>query len=253
MSRKIRFEKEEDRYRIILADPPLHILDTALLLELREAVERVEPDRPLLLIEAEGNRAFSAGASVQDHLGDRVGPMLEAFHGALRALHRLDLVSVAKVRGLCLGGGCELAMACDFVLASDRASFGQPEIALGVFPPVAVWQLGRLTSPRKGLEMILTGDPIQAPEAARLGMINAVFAEEELDQKSELWLSRLLRHSSSSLRLAKKAFRLASAGDFEERLAEVERFYLEELMRTDDATEGLVAFLEKRSPEWKGK
>ena len=253
MSRKIRFEKEEDRYRIILADPPLHILDTALLLELREAVERVEPDRPLLLIEAEGNRAFSAGASVQDHLGDRVGPMLEAFHGALRALHRLDLVSVAKVRGLCLGGGCELAMACDFVLASDRASFGQPEIALGVFPPVAVWQLGRLTSPRKGLEMILTGDPIQAPEAARLGMINAVFAEEELDQKSEQWLSRLLRHSSSSLRLAKKAFRLASAGDFEERLAEVERFYLEELMRTDDATEGLVAFLEKRSPEWKGK
>jgi len=253
MSRKIRFEKEEDRYRIILADPPLHILDTALLLELREAVERVEPDRPLLLIEAEGERAFSAGASVQDHLGERVGPMLDAFHGALRALHRLDLVSVAKVRGLCLGGGCELAMACDFVLASDGARFGQPEIALGVFPPVAVWQLGRLTSPRKGLEMILTGDPIPAEEAARLGMVNAVFAEEELDEKSEQWLSRLLRHSSSSLRLAKKAFRLASAGDFEERLAEVERFYLEELMRTDDATEGLVAFLEKRSPEWKGK
>ncbi|MFN2239615.1 MAG: enoyl-CoA hydratase-related protein, partial [Thermoanaerobaculia bacterium] len=105
MSSKIRFEKEDDRYRIILADPPLHILDTALLVELREAMDRVEPDRPLLLIEAEGSKAFSAGASVQDHLGERVGPMLEAFHGALRALHRLDLVSVAKVRGLCLGGG----------------------------------------------------------------------------------------------------------------------------------------------------
>ncbi|MFN2240613.1 MAG: enoyl-CoA hydratase/isomerase family protein, partial [Thermoanaerobaculia bacterium] len=138
------------------------------------------------------------------------------------------------------------------VLASDRASFGQPEIALGVFPPVAVWQLGRLTSPRKGLEMVLTGDPIQATEAARLGMVNAVFAEDELDGKSERWLARLLRHSSSSLRLAKKAFRLASAGDFEARLAEVE-LYLEELMRTDDATEGLVAFIEKRSPVWKGR
>jgi cyclohexa-1,5-dienecarbonyl-CoA hydratase len=253
MSRKIRLEKESDRYRIILADPPLHILDTELLVELRDAVGRVEPDRPLLLIEAEGSRAFSAGASVQDHLGSRVGPMLEAFHGALRALHRLDLVSVAKVRGLCLGGGCELAMACDFVLASDHASFGQPEIALGVFPPVAVWQLQRLTSPRKALEMILTGDAIPAAEAARLGMVNAVFADGELDERSEEWLARLFRHSSSSLRLAKKAFRLASAGEFEESLAEVERFYLQELMRTDDATEGLVAFLEKRSPVWKGK
>ncbi|MCA1733521.1 MAG: enoyl-CoA hydratase/isomerase family protein [Acidobacteria bacterium] len=253
MSSRIRFEKEDDRYRIILADPPLHILDTALLIELREAVDRVEPDRPLLLIEAEGSKAFSAGASVQDHLGDRVGPMLEAFHGALRALHRLDLVSVAKVRGLCLGGGCELAMACDFILASDCASFGQPEIALGVFPPVAVWQLGRLASPRKGLEMVLTGDPIPASEAARLGMVNAVFADDELDEESEKWLARLLRHSSSSLRMAKRAFRLASAGDFEARLEEVERLYLEELMRTDDATEGLVAFIEKRLPVWKGK
>jgi cyclohexa-1,5-dienecarbonyl-CoA hydratase len=253
MSRKIRLEKERDRYRIILADPPLHILDTALLIELREAVGRVGPDRPLLLIEAEGSKAFSAGASVQDHLSERIGPMLEAFHGTLRALHRLDLVSVAKVRGLCLGGGCELAMACDFVLASEGASFGQPEIALGVFPPVAVWQLGRLTSPRKGLEMVLTGDPVTAAEAERLGMINAVFADDELEEKSEQWLARLLRHSSSSLRIAKKAFRLASAGEFETRLAEIERLYLEELMQTDDATEGLVAFIEKRSPVWKGK
>jgi cyclohexa-1,5-dienecarbonyl-CoA hydratase len=253
MSRKIRLEKERDRYRIILADPPLHILDTALLIELREAVGRVGPDRPLLLIEAEGSKAFSAGASVQDHLSERIGPMLEAFHGTLRALHRLDLVSVAKVRGLCLGGGCELAMACDFVLASEGASFGQPEIALGVFPPVAVWQLGRLTSPRKGLEMVLTGDPVTAAEAERLGMINAVFADDELEEKSEQWLARLLRHSSSSLRIAKKAFRLASAGEFETRLAEIERLYLEELMQTDDATEGLVAFIEKRLPVWKGK
>jgi cyclohexa-1,5-dienecarbonyl-CoA hydratase len=253
MSPKIRFEKEDDRYRIILAEPPLHILDTALLVELREAVGQVEPDRPLLLIEAEGSKAFSAGASVGDHLGERVAPMLEAFHGALRALNRLDLVSVAKVRGLCLGGGCELAMACDFVLASKGASFGQPEIALGVFPPVAVWQLGRLTAPRKGLEMILTGDPIPATEAARLGMVNAVFADGEFDEQSEQWLTRLLRHSGSSLRVAKKAFRLASAGDFEARLEEVERLYLEDLMRTEDATEGLMAFIEKRSPVWKGK
>ncbi|MFN2442790.1 MAG: enoyl-CoA hydratase/isomerase family protein [Thermoanaerobaculia bacterium] len=253
MSRKIRFEKQSDRYRIVLDAPPLHILDTAMLAELREAVGMVQADRPLLLIEAVGEKAFSAGVSVQDHLGDRVGPMLDAFHGALRALNRLDVVSVALVRGLCLGGGCELAMACDFVLASERATFGQPEIALGVFPPVAAWQLGRLTSPRKGLELILAGDPISAADAERLGLVNAVFPDGQLDGKAEEWLGRLLRHSASSLRIAKKAFRLASADDFEVRLAEVERLYLEQLMRTGDATEGLVAFIEKRPPIWKGK
>lgn len=247
---KLRFTEEPHAYRITLDDPPLHILDIDLLAALRETIARVRPDRHCLIFDSTGEKAFSAGASVQDHMGDRVADMLRHFHDCFRMLARLDLVTVALVRGVALGGGCELALACDFVLASDRARFGQPEIALGVFPPVAAWQLSRQIPPRKGLELLLTGDPIDAATAERLGLVNAVFAAAEFTAGAGAWLERLYRHSASSLRHAKKAFRIAQAGDFEQRLSEVETFYLDELMKTADANEGLTAFLEKRKPRW---
>lgn len=250
---KIRFAEEEHAYRITLDDPPLHILDIAMLSELRDAVARVKPDRHALIIDSTGEKAFSAGASVADHIGDRVREMLDVFHDTFRALADLDIVTVALVRGAALGGGCELALACDFVLASDRARFGQPEINLGVFPPVAAWQLSRQVAPRKGLELLLTGDPIDAAAAERLGLVNAVFPIAEFDAGCASWLERLFRQSSSSLRYARRAFRLAQTDDFKERLAAVERLYLDELMATGDAEEGLNAFLEKRKANWKGR
>lgn len=250
---KVDFSSDANAYRITLTDPPLHILDITMLEELREALGRVRNDRHALIIDAAGEKAFSAGASVQDHLGDRVATMLSAFHDCFRILARLDVVTVALVRGVALGGGCELALACDFVLASERARFGQPEINLGVFPPVAAYQLSRQTAPRKGLELLLTGDPVDAPTAERLGLANAVFPLAEFDDRANEWLQRIYRQSASSIRFTKKAFRLAQAADFEERLERVERLYLEELMQTGDANEGLNAFIEKRKPEWQGR
>lgn len=250
---KIRITEQPDRITILLDDPPLNILDTAMLEELRDALGAGSRGRPLVVVEGAGEKAFSAGASVLDHLGEHVKPMLAAFHEALRRLHGLDAVTIAKVNGACLGGGCELALACDFVLASDRARFGQPEILLGVFPPVAAWQLSHQVPPRKGLELLLVGDPVDASAAAQLGMVNAVFPAAEFDAKCEAWISRLARHSPSSLLLAKKAFRLAAAEDFEQKLAATERLYLDELMKTHDANEGLIAFVEKRKPVWKGR
>jgi cyclohexa-1,5-dienecarbonyl-CoA hydratase len=250
---KIAVTSDADAHRITLTDPPLNILDIAMLEELRGAIAGVKNDRHALLIDASGAQAFSAGASVQDHVGDRVAVMLARFHDCFRMLARLDLVTVALVQGPALGGGCELAMACDFVLASDRARFGLPEIALGVFPPVAAYQLSRQTHPRKGLELLLTGDPIDAATAEQLGLVNAVFPSTEFEARSNEWLQRLYRRSASSLRMAKKAFRLAQAADFDERLAQVEDLYLQELMGTEDAEEGLNAFLEKRKPAWKGR
>jgi cyclohexa-1,5-dienecarbonyl-CoA hydratase len=247
---KITFASDANAYRITLSDPPLNILDITMLDELRDAIGRVGPDRHALIIAAEGEKAFSAGASVQDHLGDRVATMLESFHECFRMLARLDVVTVALVRGAALGGGCELAMACDFVFASDRARFGQPEINLGVFPPVAAYQLSRQTAPRKGLELLLTGDAIDAAAAERLGLVNAVFPFAEFDARAEEWLGRLYKQSASSLRFAKRAFRMAQNAGFNERLAEVERLYLDELMQTHDANEGLNAFIEKRKPVW---
>lgn len=250
---KIRFSSDDHAYRITLDDPPLHILEITMLEELRDAVSRIGNDRHALIIDASGEKAFSAGASVQDHLGDRVVTMLGHFHDCFRALARLDLVTVALVKGVALGGGCELALACDFVLASDRARFGQPEINLGVFPPVAAYQLSRQLAPRKGLELLLTGEPVDAATAERLGLANAVFPIADFDAKSGEWLQRLYKQSASSIRFAKKAFRLAQSADFDERLAHVERLYLEELMKTEDANEGLNAFIEKRKPVWSGR
>jgi cyclohexa-1,5-dienecarbonyl-CoA hydratase len=179
--------------------------------------------------------------------------MLATFHDCFRALAKLDVVTIALVRGAALGGGCELALGCDFVLASDRARFGQPEINLGVFPPVAAYQLSRQIAPRKGLELLLNGEPIDAATAASLGLVNAVFPFAEFNAKSDEWLAKIFRQSASSVRFAKKAFRLAQSADFIERLAAVERLYLEELMKTGDANEGLNAFVEKRKPVWQGR
>ena len=250
---KVRFAKEEQLYRITLDVPPLHILDIEMLGELREALQRVDADRHLLVIDASGEKTFSAGASVQDHTPDRVGRMLELFHDCFRLLNRLDLPTVALVRGPALGGGCELAMAADFVLASDRARFGQPEINLGVFPPVAVYQLGRQLHPRVGLELLMTGDPVDAQAAMRLGMVNAVFPVERFDESCNEWLGKLLRQSAVALRMTKRAFRIANGDDFEQRLAATETLYLDELMKTRDANEGIAAFMEKRPAAWSGK
>ena len=245
---KILFSADDNAYRITLNDPPLHILDIGMLAELRDALAQVQPDKHCLIIAASGEKAFSAGASVNDHTGDRVATMLKNFHDCFRILAKLDVVTVALVKGVALGGGCELAMACDFILASDRAKFGQPEINLGVFPPVAAYQLSRQLLPRKGLELLLTGDSIDGREIA-----NAVWPVAEFDAKTDEWLQKLYRQSASSLRFAKKAFRIAQSADFDERLASVERLYLEELMKSDDANEGLNAFMEKRKPVWRGR
>ena len=178
---KIRLTDDANAYRITLDDPPLNILDIAMLEELRDALGRVNNDRHALILDAAGEKAFSAGASVQDHLGDRVVMMLASFHDCFRILARLDLVTVAFVRGAALGGGCELALGCDFVLASDRAKFSQPEINLGVFPPVAAYQLSRQLAPRKGLELLLTGDTIDGKTAKAWGLVYDAVPAAKLD------------------------------------------------------------------------
>src|SRR5436305_10340832 len=193
---KISVAADANAYRITLDDPPLNILDIDMLETLRDAIGSLQPDRHALILDAAGEKAFSAGASVQDHLGDRVATMLDCFHDCFRLLAKLDLVTIAFVKGAALGGGCELAMACDFVLASDRAKFGQPEINLGVFPPVAAYQLSRQTAPRKGLELLLTGDTIDATTAEKLGLVNAIFPQADFEARADEWLQRLYKQSA---------------------------------------------------------
>lgn len=250
---KIKTYETDRYYRITLADPPLNIMDIQMMEELLAALKEVDTDHTILVIDAEGDRVFSAGASVEDHMPDRVREMLRVFHECCRRIHRLGMVTVAHVEAPALGGGCELALSCDFILASERATFGQPEIRLGVYPPVGVYQMSRQIPSRIGLELLMSGDPISAQRAYELGMVNAVFPAEGFTDRCEEWLERIDRHSPSSLWYLKRAYRLASADELDKRLAETEQLYLEELMKTEDANEGLQAFLEKRKPEWKGR
>jgi cyclohexa-1,5-dienecarbonyl-CoA hydratase len=240
--------------RISLNLPPLNIIDIPMLGEIHGAITRVqsEQDVKVLAIDHQG-KAFSAGVSIRDHTPDKVSEMIEKFHGVFRLLHSLTLPTVALVDGMALGGGCELATFCDMVVASERATFGQPEIKVGVFPPVAAVVFPRLVGRNRALELLLTGDTIDAAEAKAVGLINKVFPTEEFRQKADEFIGKLTSLSAPVLKLTKRAVDRALHADAIEGLAAAEKLYLGELMRTEDAREGLNAYLEKRKPIWKNR
>jgi cyclohexa-1,5-dienecarbonyl-CoA hydratase len=240
--------------RITLDQPPLNILDIPMMREMHRALERIKPARDVkfLVLDHRG-RAFSAGVSVKDHSPEKVEEMLEEFHGIFRLLNSLELPSLALVDGMALGGGCELAVFCDMVIASDRATFGQPEIKLGVFPPVAAVLFPRLTGRNRALELLLTGDVIDAAEAKAIGLINKVFPAQNFQEKSNEFIRKLTSLSGTVLGLTKRAVDRGLYASVIEGISDLEQLYLKDLMKTEDAREGLNAFLEKRSPTWKNK
>ncbi len=237
--------------RIVLARPPLNVLDLETIRELNRVLRDLRSDAGLraLVIAAEG-KAFSAGVSVEDHLPDRVGPMLGAFHDVFHQLRRLSCPTIAAVHGPALGGGCELACFADFVIASEAASFGVPEVKLGVFPPIAAVHFPHRIGMARTLQLLFSGDVLPAREAERIGLVDRVVPASELAGAVDAVVARLLEKSGPALRLAKRAVLLAAGRDFETGLREVESLFLEELMKTEDAGEGLRAFLEKRPPVW---
>jgi cyclohexa-1,5-dienecarbonyl-CoA hydratase len=190
---------------------------------------------------------------VAEHTADKVGEMIEVFHGIFRRLDRLDVPTLAIVQGAALGGGCEVALFCDLILASDKAKFGQPEIKVGVFPPIAAVILPRLAPHKKALELLLTGETIDAAEAYRLGLVNRVVPVEQLSAAADEMIGKLTALSGVVLRMTRRAARLGGQGAFDQALGQVESLYLNELMKTQDANEGLAAFLEKRAPVWKDR
>lgn len=248
---QILFEKKEGVATLTLNRPPLNILNIAMMREMNEALEKLEDDADtkLLVIAAQG-KAFSAGVDIKDHTPDKVEEMIELFHGIFRRLLSLEIPTLAVVQGACLGGGCELASFCDFVLASEEATFGQPEIKVGVFPPIAVVLFPYLMGQRKTFELLLTGEVVDAREAERIGLVTRVLPPEELGRAMEELVAKLVGLSGVVLRLTKRAIYEAAALPFGKAVEHIERLYLERLMSTEDAKEGLQAFLEKRKPIW---
>lgn len=235
----------------MLARPPLNVLNIAMLKELCDAVDALagRPRLRVLVIAAEG-RVFSAGVDVEDHVGDKVGPMIAAFHGLFRRLADLEPVTVAEVHAHALGGGCELAAFCDLVLASEEATFGQPEIQLGLFPPVTAAAFPYFMHGKKTLELMLTGERVSAGDAEEMGLVNRTWPAEGFRDEARSFVERLASRSGVALRLAKKAYYAGVDVPFADALDRAERIYLRELMTSRDALEGIAAFREKREPRW---
>jgi cyclohexa-1,5-dienecarbonyl-CoA hydratase len=198
-------------------------------------------------------KAFSAGVDVAAHTPDKVHEMLSKFHGLIRDLINTRKVSIASVHGNCLGGGAELAAVCDLVYTSESATWGFPEIKLGCYPPVAATVLATIVGQKRAADLILTGRSITGREAADMGLANRAVPEGELDAALQKTLDQLTKPSPASLSLAKKAIYVWHSIHFDKGLARAESIYLDELIKTHDAQEGINAFLEKRPPEWKGK
>jgi cyclohexa-1,5-dienecarbonyl-CoA hydratase len=179
--------------------------------------------------------------------------MLESFHAVFRTLEQMSKPALALVDGAALGGGCELVAACDIVIAASRAKFGQPEIKLGVFPPVAAVLLPRVVGERRAREWILTGEIFDAQEALRAGLVSHVVEAEQLESKLEEVLARLRELSAPALEMTRRAMDAGRGRPFLEALERAEDIYLNELMKTEDAQEGVQAFMEKRKPDWRNK
>jgi cyclohexa-1,5-dienecarbonyl-CoA hydratase len=250
---KIRWARDAARAGLTLAAPPLNILDIAMLREISAALAAAErdPSPPhVIIIRGEGERAFSAGASVPDHAPETVGEMLDAFHAAIRAIPRLPSIVIASVRGHCLGGGWELASACDLVIASETATFGQPEIDLACIPPVAAALYPSIAGRHRAAEIVLLGGKFSARDAQAMGLVNAVVPDAELDAAVSCWADALCAKSRAALAIAKRALAIGAANTAEDALAACERLYLDELVQTADMSEGIRAFMEKRPPRW---
>jgi len=254
--RHINFRVEERVARVVFARPPLNIFDIALMREVERALGEGAGRRDVVAVvfeAAEGSRAFSAGVSVEEHRPETIYQMLDSFHSVFRALELLAKPVLAVVDGAALGGGCELLLACDIVIASPQSRFGQPEIKLGVFPPVAAVLLPRVVGERRARELVLTGELIDADEALRIGLVSYVVEGAQLEAKLQEILSRFRELSAPALGAARRALDLARGRTFADALARVEDLYLNELMKTEDAHEGIRAFMEKRKPAWRNK
>jgi cyclohexa-1,5-dienecarbonyl-CoA hydratase len=239
--------------QIALNNPPLNVIDIPMMEELARALAEIEERPQISAILLTGNgKAFSAGVDVAAHSPDNVEAMLQKFHGVIRALVATKKVTIASVHGHCLGGGAELAMVCDVVYTTESAQWGFPEIKLGCYPPVACTALAALVGQKRAAELILTGRTISGSDAAEIGLATRAIADGQFENALAECVRHMCHLSSAALAITKKASYAWDSMHFDKGLARAEKIYLEELMKTEDAQEGIRAFMAKREPKWTG-
>lgn len=253
--KNIVFQTKDDKAFLTINRPPLNILNIATMEEMNEALRSLigNTDVKVLVLAGSGEKAFSAGVDVLDHTEDKVEKMLQVFHDIFRNISQLDQVTVAALKGLTLGGGCEVALFCDLVFAADNLKIGQPEIKLSVIAPVALLILPRMVGLKKASEILLSGKTIEAEEAEKIGLVNKIVPLNSFDAELEKFIQTFSELSLIGLKYSKKGIHLGLEKSFLEGLEKIEKIYLEELMAAEDAKEGLKAFLEKRKPSWKNR
>src|SRR3989449_11286641 len=239
---------------VSLQNPPLNVIDIAMMEEMAEALVEIEA-RPdvLVIVFAGSGKHFSAGVDIAAHTADKVEAMLAKFHAVIHLLVSSKKVSIAAVHGHCLGGGAELALVCDLVYTAESATWGFPEIKLGCYPPVAVTALAAVVGQKHAADLILTGRSISGKEAESIGLANRAVADGEVESAVQESLDSLSRLSPTALAVAKRAIYAWDSRHFDKGLVRAEKIYLDELMKTEDAGEGISAFLQKRKPLWKNK
>ncbi len=251
-SETIRVEIASGLARITLDRPPVNVLTIAMMVELAAQLRRVSTDETVRIVRLDAaGKAFSAGVDVSDHLGDLLPAMMAALGDLFVAFDQVPQPIVAVVQGAALGGGLEVVLGCDLVVAAETATFGQPEIRLGVFAPPATVLLPRRIGLGAATGLLLTGESVTAPEARRIGLANAVFPVEGFEPAAAAWIEKLLALSGAALRRAKRALRESSGMAVGEAHRVVHDIYMNDLMTTEDAEEGLRSFVEKRKAVWK--
>lgn len=248
----IIFEKIENKALITLNKPPLNILSIVDLIELNQFILKASEDNDVKLIILKSNqKIFSAGIDITDHSLENTEKMLNYFHEIFYTLIDLKIPVLSVINGGCFGGGAELALFCDFVIASEKAFFSHSEIKLGCFPPVSMVLLPYLISNKKALELIMTGEKITALNAFELGLINSCCQENDLNKKVNEFTEKIIKNSGSVNSLILKTFKQIHLNELKDKLKQAEKIYLKELTKLKDYEEGINSFIEKRQPVWK--
>lgn len=251
----VTFRVDGDVAHVTLSRPDArNALSVATLEALYEALEQVERDESLKMVLLVGSeQSFSSGLEIAEHTDEHTYQLLESFHRVIRKLQELECVSISVVKGMAVGAGCELAASCDFCFATEGSKLGQPELKAGLFPTVAPALYPRLIGKHRAMEMILTGRIYEAREAESIGLVTRAIAPEGIDAEIQRWIGFLRAFSTPVLRLARRAVADSIGLSLDEGLRHTASIYLDHLMSTEDAKEGVRAIRERRAPEWRNK
>lgn len=250
----LKIKKTDGVARITLARPKHNVLDIEMMTELNTELDLlgVDPELKCAVILGAGP-SWCAGVEVADHKPEMVSEMIAVFNGIFERIDKIDVPVIAGVHGACLGGGMEVAIACDVIVAAKSASFGQPEIKLGFFPPYAAIRLPQLIGAAKAVEVCTTGRRYSAEEAWQMGFVSHAVDDDKLTGTLDQLIGEIRTSSPLIVRLNKRAVKKHLGLNFQEALDGVSDLFLNELMKTKDTLEGIRSFEEKRRPQWTNK